>query len=321
MVDTYDVVIATYNGELYLSEQLRSIECQSVLPSHVYIGDDGSTDQTITIITEWIKSSSIPVTYYSPSKSRLGSVRNFERLLSASKSSFVMLSDQDDVWHSDKAQNLLRYIKSLEKQYGTNTPLLAYSDLSVVDSDGNIISPSFFRYQHLNPKSNHWLSIGLQNIVPGCSSVVNRKCIQLSLPFPDNVIMHDWWLALVASSSGETTYYPDSTINYRQHANNVVGASSFSCLLIRRLSLFLKPSSIDKYIGEPILQLQACANRLKINNSSLSDCLADLTSSFPITRICAALRLGLKKHGIIRTIFFYILLFFWNPPSHHNFLK
>ena len=71
MVDTYDVVIATYNGELYLSEQLRSIESQSVLPSHVYIGDDGSTDQTITIITEWIKSSSIPVTYYSPSKSRL----------------------------------------------------------------------------------------------------------------------------------------------------------------------------------------------------------------------------------------------------------
>ena len=81
MVETYDVVLATYNGGLYLEDQLRSIEGQSLLPSHVYIGDDGSTDHNNSIISEWMNSTAIPTTYLSPLEKPLGTVRNFERLL------------------------------------------------------------------------------------------------------------------------------------------------------------------------------------------------------------------------------------------------
>ena len=316
MVETYDIVIATYNGQLYLRDQLRSIERQSILPSHIYIGDDNSTDDTTSIILDWIKTSSIPVTYICPLNDRLGSMRNFERLLSISRAKYIMLSDQDDIWHPDKAINLLNSIRSLEKENGTDIPLLAHSDLRVVDSMGNVISPSFLRFQHLDPYSNDWLSIALQNTVTGCSCVVNRKCIKSSLPFPDEVIMHDWWLALVASSAGKIIYLPKTTIDYRQHANNVVGARSFPSLLLDRLRLFSSYSLIDKYIGQPIRQLKACAYRISIDNSRSISYIKDLTSVNPLVRISAALRLRLKKHGIVRTFLFYILLLFWNPNHH-----
>lgn len=318
MVDTYDVVLATYNGELYLEEQLRSIENQSLSPAHVYIADDGSTDYTKIIISKWTKSTTIPTTYLPPLKHRLGSIRNFERLLSISKSNYVMLSDQDDLWHSDKAINLISSIRILESHYGSNIPLLAFSDLQVVDSSGHVISSSFFRYQHLNPFNSDWNLIGLQNIVPGCSCVVNRKCIQLSLPFPDEVVMHDWWLALVASFSGKTIYYQRSTINYRQHINNVVGAKPFTALISQRLSLFVNHSLIDKYIGEPILQLKACSNRFRFNHAQSYDFIRDLTSINPVARVSAALKLRLKKHGIMRTSLFYIFLIFWKPKQKHR---
>ena len=146
MVENYDVILATYNGESYLIEQLKSIERQTLPPSHIYIGDDGSTDRTISIISEWSKSSSINITFIPSLKRPLGCIRNFERLLSISTSSYVMISDQDDIWHPDKAINLLRSIRTLEYQYGCNIPLLAYSDLQVVDSMENIISPSYFLF-------------------------------------------------------------------------------------------------------------------------------------------------------------------------------
>ena len=317
MVDTYDVVLATYNGELYLYDQLRSIENQSLLPAHIYIADDGSTDCTISIISKWAKSTLIPTTYLPPLTHRLGSIRNFERLLTVSKSNYVLLSDQDDIWHSDKAKNLISSIRILEKHYGNNIPLLAFSDLQVVDSSGHVISSSFFRYQHLNPFNSDWCSISLQNIVPCCSCVLNKKCIQLSLPFPDEVVMHDWWLALVASFSGKIIYCQRSTANYRQHANNVVGAKPFTALLLQRLSLFLNRSLIDRYIGEPILQLKACSNRFRLDHAQSYDSIRDLTSTNPVVRISAALNLRLKKHGIMRTSLFYIFLLFWKPKQKH----
>ena len=313
MVGCYSVVLATFNGGLHLSDQLRSIGSQSLLPSHIYIGDDGSNDTTIQIILDWIKSTSIPTTYLPSSNHRLGIIRNFERLLCLSSSNYVMLSDQDDIWHPDKAVNLLSSMRSFEKQHGNDIPLLAYSDLQVVNSMGKIISPSYFRYQHLNPGKSDWLSIGLQNIVPGCSCVVNSKCIELSLPFPHDVIMHDWWLALVASSSGKIIYFPKSTIDYRQHANNVVGAISFSALFSQYFPLLFNSLLIDRYVGDRIFQLQACAYRFKSDRTYLCSLLRDLESINPFERILAALRLRLKKHGILRTVVFYILLILWKP--------
>ena len=313
MVENYDVILATYNGESYLIEQLKSIERQTLPPSHIYIGDDGSTDRTISIISEWIKSSSVNSTFIPSLKRPLGCLRNFERLLSISTATYVMLSDQDDIWHPHKAINLLRSIRTLEYQYGCNIPLLAYSDMQVVDSIENIVSPSYFNFQHINPYNNHWLKIALQNVVSGCACLINRKCIDLALPFPDEIVMHDWWLALVASKSGKVIYYPETTISYRQHQNNLVGAKSFSTLLLRRLASFSDHTFIDKHIGRPIYQLQALANRFTVDQLSLNNSIRDLSSSGLVTRLLAALRLRLRKHGIIRTMLFYLLLLFWNP--------
>ena len=85
-----------------------------------------------------------------------------------------MFSDQDDIWHEMKARDFHEQDNSRERMYGKNTPLLVHSDLEVVNSSGHQIASSFMRYQTIDPSRNSWLSIGIQNVVTGCATMVNK---------------------------------------------------------------------------------------------------------------------------------------------------
>jgi hypothetical protein len=120
----------------------------------------------------------------------------------------------------------LAQIKATEQALGTATPVLAHTDLKVVDENLNTIAPSFWAYSNLDPyRGNAFNRLLMQNVVTGCATVINRALARLAYPIPPEALMHDWWLALVASAFGQIKTIPQKTVLYRQHADNQVGAS------------------------------------------------------------------------------------------------
>ena len=310
MVKDYDVILATFNGSRFIIELLDSILNQTIPPKSIYISDDNSQDDTISLIINWSRCSSIPVYFLPCPTSRLGSSRNFERLLPIPSSTFVMLADQDDVWDINKAESLLAMTYDVDPML----PLLVHSDMRVVGVSGKLISKSFYDYQFLDPCKNDFLSLSLQNTVAGCSCMVNQRCIQAALPFPQSTIMHDWWLALIASRCGIVKFWSGALLSYRQHDSNVVGAQGYLKQILSRLSQS-STKYIEQSIAMPVYQLQECVRFYPFSDPLDNLYIRNLSHCNPFNRLKSSLLLGLRKHGILRTFFFYSTLLLWFPNS------
>ena len=318
LVNHYEVVMATCNGERFLDQQIASILAQTVLPSRLLVADDCSSDQTLKCLRHWQKQSPVPLELLDLNGSeRLGSCRNFEQLLGESVASYVMLSDQDDVWDVDKAERLLQQMVVLEHRFGAEWPLLVHADLRLIDAEGHQIHPSFHRCQGLYPQRDGLFEVGLQNVVTGCALLVNRSAVDRSLPFPDEVVLHDWWLALVAARAGGLAYLPEPCSSYRQHQANVVGARGWRHQLIKRLRDVdvLHPGlAAQRFISPGLLQLRACLARFGPPEKATR--LERLWSASVWVRCSSAFRLGLCKHGWWRTAGFYAALLCSRPSRH-----
>ena len=218
-----EILLASYNGEKFIEEQIDSILSQSHTHFRLIISDDGSTDQTRQIIEK--KMSQTDKILLLPPRSNGGVIQNFSRLMEHSKAQYIMLSDQDDIWFTDKIEKTLKRMLELEKQNGHHLPLLVHTDLHVVDQDLQSISSSFSQYVQIAPErpSSLYRLLG-QNVVTGCTTMMNRPLLQLSLPIPQETLMHDWWLALTATAFGKIAYLQEPTMFYRQHSHNQVGA-------------------------------------------------------------------------------------------------
>ena len=309
----YDVVLATWNGAKYLDAQIDSICTQSLLPSSLIIADDGSSDLTLSIVHSWQNRTVVPIRLLPTVPRRLGSCRTFERLFSASTAPYVMPADQDDIWDISKAEILVHKMLAYEKVFGVETPLLLHTDLRLINSHGDLIAQSFLRYQGLNPNLNRWLDIGMQNIVTGCACLFNRACLRDALPFPNQAVLHDWWLALVTARKGNVFYIPYASVNYRQHDSNVVGAKTVYNQIFQRLLNLWSSHSVDALIGPGLGQLLACHDRYPVNDKHMAQCLVNLSCTSPFKRISSAMRLNLRKHRWWRTLGFYIALLYWKP--------
>lgn len=225
--DTVDILLATYNGFSFIASQLDSILAQSYKNIHLIIRDDLSTDCTRKILETYTNRFPDKITLL-PSEKRLGVKCNFSSLMEHSKADYIMFADQDDVWEENKVDKTIEVMKELEKGSPINTPLLVHSDLKVVDRDLNVLSPSFWHYSEINPQKGQVLNrLLMQNVVTGCAMMINRTLLELALPIPENSAMHDWWLALVAAAFGKIEIMPESTIWYRQHGKNALGAKKF----------------------------------------------------------------------------------------------
>jgi glycosyltransferase involved in cell wall biosynthesis len=227
MNDQVNILLATYQGGLYLREQLQSLMQQSYPHFHIFIRDDGSTDQTLMIVDQFQQAFPQRISVISSSQ-RLGVKANFSALMQHAKAPYIMLCDQDDVWLPHKIEVSLREIKKMESRYGTQTPLLLHTDLKVVNSDLSLIHSSFWRYSKLNPYATSLNSLLSRNIVTGCTLMMNQALLQLSLPIPEECLMHDWWIALVAATFGSIGVIKEPTMLYRQHGKNTVGAKKIS---------------------------------------------------------------------------------------------
>ncbi len=236
-----DILLATYNGERFLSEQIDSILNQTYANWNLIIRDDGSTDNTLVIINDYIDKYPEKIKFIKDDKKNLGSSKNFSELLSHTESKYIMFCDQDDVWLPKKNELSVNEILKLEKRYRNNVPLLVFSDLFVVDENINIVSDSFWKLKKRDPQNTALNRLILQNVITGCTTIMNRRLIELSLPIDEKAMMHDWWIAIVASAFGEISFIDRPLVKYRQHGSNVIGANTKS------VSKFLKKISTGKF--------------------------------------------------------------------------
>lgn len=220
-----EILLATYNGERYLQPQIDSLLGQSYRPIRVLARDDGSSDGTAAILDR--TASTHPDLFHRlPTEKPSGSAKaNFLRLMAGSTAPYVALSDQDDVWLPNKLEQSMDAMHALEQQHGVAVPLLVFTDLTVVNRDLQVVHPSFWAHQHIQADRIATLRYLLaQNVVTGCTALLNRALVERCLQMPSAVFMHDWWIALNACIFGHSTALHTPTVLYRQHDSNVVGA-------------------------------------------------------------------------------------------------
>lgn len=227
------VLLATYNGEEYISEQLDSLLAQTYQNFVCYIHDDGSTDGTPSIIKEYTKKH--PDKFIGLTYEKSGGAKNnffsLMRKMEKREHLYYMFSDQDDVWMPEKIQILADEIKRISKD-NPHRPSLVFSDLCVTDNQLKIKYDSFLRASGKNGTRTDFNFLLAENVVAGCSCIFNRALLNLAVVPVDlqNVYMHDWWIALIASAYGNIKYIDRPTVYYRQHDDNSVGTSARNSL-------------------------------------------------------------------------------------------
>lgn len=224
------ILLATCNGERFLPEFLDSLDRQSLSDWQLLIRDDGSTDGTPAIL-EAAARRDPRVVLIRDTAGRLGAAQNFGALLQHARrldAEYAFFADQDDVWQSHKLEHQLTLVQQAEAACGgPQVPCLLHTDLTVVNEYLDTLHPSLAGQAGVAADRAEPSPLRLllsRNFVTGCASVVNRSLMNVALPFPASVVMHDWWTALCAASFGHVQYVPEPLVLYRQHSGNLVGA-------------------------------------------------------------------------------------------------
>jgi GT2 family glycosyltransferase len=215
------VCLASYNGERYIEAQLASIAKQLVTGDEIVISDDGSTDGTVRIC-EQIKSKFPGLLIVVLNGPRQGLIKNFANALAHASGQYIFLSDQDDVWLDTKVEAVLDRLRKCD---------LVVTDCKVVDSSLGVLRESFFEQAS---SSDGFVKNFVKNTYLGCCMAFNRNVLNLALPFPPKIAMHDWWIGLIAEAFGmRIAFLSEPQVLYRRHGGNAsyAGAKSKASLL------------------------------------------------------------------------------------------
>lgn len=219
--------MCTYNGAEFLPAQWESILRQSRRPDEIVVCDDGSSDQSRSLLEKFAKESSIPVTLRF-NEQNLGSVKNFEQAIRLCTGDIIALSDQDDVWHSDK-------LRSIEEAFTKNPAAgLVFSDAEIVDENLEPLGRRMWTEVCFEPYKQKLVARGraLEVLitgwtVTGATMAFRSEFVNLSLPVPDGIAMiHDGWIALTIAAVAEVVAIDEQLIKYRQHQKQQIGAPS-----------------------------------------------------------------------------------------------
>lgn len=224
-----DIVVATYNPNKYLDEQIDSILNQTYIDkvSRIILIDDYS-DNEFYIKKNLEKDARIE--FHKSSHALRGAKYNFSDGLSKTTSKYIMTCDQDDFWLPNKIEVSLNELLRLEAEK-KNAPLLVATDVKIVNERLELIDESFLCYRNVElDRDADFDKILFKNIVPGCTMLFNRHLLSLALPIPEEAMMHDWWLLLVAAFKGKISIIPIQTMLYRQHSSNCLGAKKKTIL-------------------------------------------------------------------------------------------
>lgn len=219
------ILMATYNGEKYIAQQLDSLLTQTYTDFEILVRDDCSTDSTFQILTAYAEKNPGKIHIFQNEEPTGNAKNNFFRLMQDASADFVLFCDQDDYWLPDKIEKTYQKMQTLDQ----SKPALVHTNLSVADQNLKILHKSFFKMQHFDCVDNIPLNRAIaQNTVTGCTVMINKPLLAFAknTNHPD-IIMHDWWLAILAAAFGSIAVVKRPTMLYRQHGKNAVGAKKY----------------------------------------------------------------------------------------------
>lgn len=249
------ILLATYNGEKYLSEQIDSLLNQTETNWICYIHDDGSNDKTLIIAKEYEEKypSKIKILDYPPQS---GAKQNFISMLKLIDEPYAMFCDQDDIWLPHKISIELSKMKEIEND-GVEREILVYSDSKVVDSDLNIIYESLLHHLEIQPMNDLRFFL-FNNCIQGATIMMNKALYsRVSRCDANNIPMHDQWCAAAAAANGTIGFIDVPLLLYRQHENNIIGAGAGTNHL-QKAGLFFNKREKQKYLDdtfEPLITM------------------------------------------------------------------
>jgi glycosyltransferase involved in cell wall biosynthesis len=236
------ILLSSYNGGVYLKEQLDSLIAQDYENYHVFCRDDGSKDNTVDILKEYSSRYPELIFFNENDFKNLGVKESFFSLLRyVDDESCLMFCDQDDVWDKNKVSTFVSELAKNTTPENKALPIMVFGDMLVVDESLAVISNSFWNYQRLDLKIvDDWRRVMVSNIVTGCSSLLNPVAVSFIRKAPEIELLHDHLSAIIVAKEGKLVGLTTPTMLYRQHQTNVEGARSFSALyLLNRLSFFI----------------------------------------------------------------------------------
>lgn len=212
-----DILMATYNGGRYLRNQLLSLQQQTYEDWTLFVRDDGSTDDTISILRKFAEFD-CRIKIIEGSRQRLGPGRNFLSLTKYSNADYIMFCDQDDIWFEKKLEILADFS---QKNFNTNIPCLVYCDAyGYSDAKGIITANTVSRLHAKNLREFLFFNGGYQ----GCSMLFNKRLCKMASEYrADYFFLHDDIISLLAHCFGRVYFLPKKLMFWRQHVSNVTG--------------------------------------------------------------------------------------------------
>lgn len=220
------VALCTYNGARFLAEQLDSIRAQTVLPDELVVGDDRSTDETVSMIGRFAETAPFPVKLEKNEKN-LGSTKNFEKTLKRCAGDLIFLCDQDDIWHADKIATIVGEFET-SKNIG-----LVFSDAVMIDENSKLLEGSLFDFtfgpseRRRSCGQEFYKTILSGNVVTGATAAFRSRFLEEVLPIPTDIpnMIHDGWISLAISFRSEIVFLERPLIRYRQHRDQQLGVN------------------------------------------------------------------------------------------------
>ena len=215
------VLMCTYNGERFLSQQLDSIARQSYPNWNLVVSDDGSTDATLEILRNYSESWGDGKLIVRQGPKR-GFAANFMSVTcdAAAESDYFAWADQDDIWQDNKLEAALQRLQNLP----SDIPALYCARTELISDNG-----TFTGYSPLFRRPASFANALVQSIAGGNTMVFNRAaCVFFQQAGSQlDIVSHDWWAYLLVSGVGGQVFYDESpTIRYRQHEANLIGSNS-----------------------------------------------------------------------------------------------
>lgn len=299
------ILLAAYNGERFLAEQLDSLLRQTEQGFIVRICDDCSTDGTYKIAEKYAAQFPDKIFISRNAQNSKSAKTNFYQMMLSYRDQYIMLCDQDDVWEPKKIELTLKKMKSMEKHDGEDTPLLVHTDLRVVDQNLNVISRSFKYMMNANYDRVQLKDALIQNILTGCTVMYNRALSDLIIGEPSYMVMHDWWLMLLAAAFGRIGHIEEQTIQYRQHGNNDIGAKNVRSASYK-VDRLLHGKQVREALNQTYRQAEAFLTlyrqQLPENKVKLLETYCTIPKLDKWHRWKTICRLGVLKNGIARKI-------------------
>jgi len=303
---TVAILMATYNGEKYIEEQVESILNQTYKDFVLYIRDDNSTDNTNNIIAKYVEKYPNRIIKVEDNKIAKGACKNFmfllEHVYNLNKYEMFMFCDQDDVWLENKVECTINEYQKVDNK---EQPILVHTDLNVVDAELNIINESFLEYSNLDGKYIKFNNYLIQNNVTGCTMLINKKLVELLKFNIQDIRMHDWYFALIASAFGKVIFINKKTIKYRQHGKNVLGAKKVKGIkgIYNKL---IKNNTIKDDLKKVFEQAESFKQNhyelLSEKNKKILDDFCKIKNSNKIKKIIIINKNNFYKQGTIRKI-------------------